>query len=138
MPTAFDQFAPAEPESLPAMTGVDHDIRISANTGRRVVEMSHGREDGLHYQSHRIPAPTERASDASSISAQVKRARFAFTVYSFSMKVRHSWIGGRAFSLRRSLALRPRLATGLPWTIGGVERQSSLEDDGGEKASTIL
>ena len=38
-------------------------------------------EERLHGQkSHRIPAPTVRAIDARSISAQVKRARFAFTI----------------------------------------------------------
>jgi len=34
-------------------------------------------------QSQRIPAPTVRAIDARSISAQVKRPRFVFTFDSF-------------------------------------------------------
>src|SRR6478672_5024296 len=39
-----------------------------------------GLEDRLHHQqSHRMPAPVARAIDASSMTAQVKRARFAFT-----------------------------------------------------------
>jgi hypothetical protein len=33
---------------------------------------------------HRIPAPTAKAIDASSISAMVKRARIAFTIISLS------------------------------------------------------
>jgi hypothetical protein len=41
-------------------------------------------EDGLHSYYHRIPAPTAKAIDASSISAMVKRARIAFTIISLS------------------------------------------------------
>jgi len=59
--------------------------------------------------------------DANSINAQVKRARFAFTTSSpINKGAIHSSIGGRAVSWR-SLALRPRLATGLPWTMLGAE-----------------
>ena len=40
-----------------------------------------GLEDRLHHQrSQRIPAPVARAIVASSMTAQVKRARFAFTI----------------------------------------------------------
>ena len=42
------------------------------------------REDRLHSYAQRIPAPMVSAMAASSISAQVKRARFAFTGVSFS------------------------------------------------------
>jgi hypothetical protein len=47
----------------------------------------------------------------------VKRARFAFTSTPHGYGCRRSPAGGRAVSLPRSLALRPRLATGLPWTV---------------------
>ena len=74
--------------------------------------------DVLHRQSHqsqRMPAPSVRAMDATSARTQVKRARFDFTGDSV-------WEIG-ALSIRRpgglsgrSLALRLRLAAGLPWT----------------------
>jgi hypothetical protein len=83
-------------------------------------------EDSLHgHQSHRIPAPTVRAIDARSISAQVKRARFAFTVVPLPTGLVRPCIGGRAVSVR-SLALRPRLAAGLPWTIVRAEGRNAL------------
>jgi hypothetical protein len=48
VPTAFDQNAPEEPESLPAVTGVDHDIRIAEDSEGQLVSMSHGHEGCLH------------------------------------------------------------------------------------------
>jgi hypothetical protein len=78
-------------------------------------------DDVLHGYDHRIPAPTVRAMALSAITAQVKRARIAFTV-----PLSQDWATGRQISaagrpprVRRSLALRPRLTTGLPWTISG-------------------
>ena len=63
-----------------------------------------------------MPAPTVSAMAASVATAQVKRARFAFTIDSFLSLLRFTGTGSRAVS-ERSLALRPRLATGLPWTV---------------------
>src|SRR3990170_3084605 len=58
--------------------------------------------------------------------AQVKRARFAFTGSPSLTGYRRPDLGGRAVSsLGRSLALRPRLATGLPWTITERWRRTS-------------
>jgi len=57
-----------------------------------------------------------KAMDASIATAQVKRARFAFTHDSFESIWLHRGPGNRAVFRRRSLALRPRLTTGLPWT----------------------
>jgi hypothetical protein len=37
-------------------------------------------EEGFHAQSHRIPAPTVSARDASRVIAQVIRANFAFMI----------------------------------------------------------
>jgi hypothetical protein len=74
--------------------------------------------DVLHRQSHqsqRMPAPSVRAIDATSARTQVKRARFDFTSDSVWRSM-HFGSGGRAVFLERSLALRPRLAAGLPWT----------------------
>ena len=73
----------------------------------------------LHGYDHRIPAPTVRAMALSSMMARVKRARFAFTGSpSQEWDTARFELGGRAVSRAgRSLALRPRLATGLPWTI---------------------
>jgi hypothetical protein len=52
------------------------------------------------------------------MTAQVKRARIAFTDFPFpDFGCVALLLGGRAASVLRSLALRPRLATGLPWTI---------------------
>ena len=68
-------------ESEPAVAGLDH--QSGACERHECKDDSDGLslEDGLHgYQSHRIPAPTVRAIDARSMSAQVKRARFAFTI----------------------------------------------------------
>ena len=82
-------------------------------------------EGELHGYSHRIPALRVSASAASSISAHVKRARFAFTGLSLCRGCAPGPAAGR--SLARSLALRPRLAAGLPWTIFGVEGPLALE-----------
>ena len=54
---------------------------------------------------------------ASSAMAVVKRARFAFTIYTSFPRLRRRPGGRAASSESRSLALRPRLATGLPWTV---------------------
>ena len=74
-----------------------------------------------HQKSQRMPAPSVRAMDATSARTQVKRTRLVFTSDSVS-EVVHSRTGDRAvFPLGRSLALRPRLATGLPWTVKKAE-----------------
>ena len=58
---------------------------------------------------------------ARSVNAQVKRARFAFTTLLPSFEGRDALAeGNRAVSVR-SLVLRPRLATGLPWTTVRAE-----------------
>ena len=63
------------------MAGLDHQSGACEHQECKDAPDGLGPEDGLHgYQSHRIPAPTVRAIDARSISAQVKRARFAFTI----------------------------------------------------------
>ena len=54
----------------------------------------------------------------------VKRARFAFTAYHLVVLCHTIGTGGRAVSLGRSLALRPRLTAGLPWTVAVEERPS--------------
>src|ERR1019366_4236898 len=75
--------------------------------------------------SHRIPAPSVRAIDAMMANAMVKRARFAFTESHLVCRcvIRPAaglpW-GGLRF-MPRSLALRPRLAAGLPWTVCPTE-----------------
>ena len=72
-------------------------------------------------QIQRLPAPRVRASDANATRAQVKRARFAFTIQHLEQELR-SHAGSRAVCRShdgrsgRSLALRPCLAAGLPWT----------------------
>jgi hypothetical protein len=57
------------PASRPAMTG------FGAGLG--------GMALAVHGQDHRMPAPTVSAMAASVATAQVKRARFAFTIDSF-------------------------------------------------------
>ena len=73
---------------MPPLAGLDDQGRACER--RQGEEHSKGLslEDVLHGQTpnqvgnpHRIPAPTVRAIAASSIKAQVKRARFAFTVF---------------------------------------------------------
>ena len=58
--------------------------------GRRLDTVGRGRDVCRHGQFHRIPAPTVRAMLARSVSAQVKRARFAFTCSPSSAKGRRS------------------------------------------------
>jgi len=54
----------------------------------------------------------------STMTAHVKRARIAFTEFPFpNAGDPPLLLGDRAASVLRSLALRLRLATGLPWTI---------------------
>ena len=55
-------------------------------------------------QIQRLPAPRVRASDANATRAQVKRARFAFTVQHLEQELR-SHTGSRAVYLRRRVAL---------------------------------
>jgi hypothetical protein len=77
------------------------------------------------HQPHLIPAPRVRAIDATSAAAQVRRARYVLTV---STSYTH-WPAGSAAGRSgrpRSLALRPRLATGLPWTHPHGRERSSL------------
>src|SRR3990172_10196998 len=78
--------------------------------------------------SHRIPAPTVRAMLAMSSRAQVKRARFAFTM-SPSFEGPVALWSATGLSQKRSLALRPRLATGLPWAILRTEGLLPLEQN---------
>ena len=126
-PAAFDRTALRKRAgSTPAVTGLDDQGRACERHQCQDDPDGLSLEDSLHgHQSHRIPAPTVRAIDARSISAQVKRARFAFTVVPFQKGLVRPWIGGRAVSVR-SLALRPRLAAGLPWTIGRAEGRNVL------------
>ena len=79
-------------------------------------------------QCHFIPAPSVRAMVASSDRAMVKRARFAFTTppHGSQGALGHRQPGGLPEG--RSLALRPRLATGLPWTV--VHRGASIAPSG--------
>src|SRR3954469_14924984 len=77
-----------------------------------------GGGEGIHQSHHRIPAPSVSAIDANSIAEMVKRARIAFTKASLSeSSVASCRTGGWAVSRGRPLALRPRFATGLPWTV---------------------
>jgi hypothetical protein len=72
-----------------------------------------------------------RASDARSARAHVRRTRLPFTNDSFrACRCRRSSATGRS-SERRSLALRPRLTTGLPWTMKPAEEQVPLDRDDG-------
>jgi len=72
------------------------------------------------------------AIDARSVNATVKRARFAFTPTYLVVREPHRRIGSRAvwllFQRPRSLALRPRLTTGLPWTTTVMEGRSPFNN----------
>ena len=69
-------------------------------------------------QYHLMPAPRDRAMVARSDRATVKRARFAFTAPPRCSRASCDRVSGsRAVFRGRSLALRPRLAMGLPWTV---------------------
>ena len=77
--------------SVPALPGLDDDVRARAcgldddsGEGERPIRRH------LYHQSHRMPAPMVRAIDARSVTAQVKRARFAFTIDSFEPVWMHS------------------------------------------------
>src|SRR6188768_706991 len=65
-----------------------------------------------------MPADRDRAMDARIARAQVTRVIRSFTVVHLVDKSRSVPATGRPPSSvePRSLALRPRLATGLPWT----------------------
>ena len=63
----------------PALAGLEHECgTCQGHEGKDEAEGLSSQE-GLHHQSHRIPAPIDRAMTARSVNAQVKRARFAFT-----------------------------------------------------------
>ena len=96
-----------------------HRGELSADNARAVgPDQSQNR---TRKESQRIPAPTVRAIAAMRASAQLKRARLTFTFHFPFLEEVTLWIGNRAVSLGRSLALRPRLAAGLPWTTVRVE-----------------
>ena len=108
------------PRSLPAVTR-RKDVGDAGQHGDRgkhpqSLKPDEGPHVAHHQKSQRMPAPSVRAIDATSARTQVKRTRFVFTNDSVS-EVVHSRTGDRAvFPLGRSLALRPHLAAGLPWT----------------------
>ena len=86
----------------------------------RIVEWPSVEASGVHgsWQNHRAPAPRLRAIVASSAMRRGE-ARQVRLHYPFPRScVPRFRTGGRAVSAigPRSLALRPRLATGLPWT----------------------
>ena len=70
-----------------------------------------------HHQSHRIPAPDVSARDARTVRAHERRASLAFHDRSPSSEELLAARSAAGRSLARSLALRPRLTTGLPWAI---------------------
>ncbi len=76
----------------------------------------------------RMPAPRLRAMVASNEMAMVKRARFAFTFYSSVPAALAIPATGRPPRGGRSLALRPRLAAGLPWTVLRTRNEGSYQD----------
>jgi hypothetical protein len=99
--------------SEPAVSRERSSHRPQAIGGARIREAV-----SSHRGYQRIPAPRLRAIDARSVTARVKRARFAFTIALLEMNSTAApdrQPGGLALRAR-SLALRPRLATGLPWT----------------------
>jgi hypothetical protein len=107
---------------LPAATGLEDESR--ASEGQQSDQDTGGMSQGstVHYQSHhRIPAPSERADAARAATTSVKRARFAFNAHLQVIGVRDAGpAAGRSHSggsPARSLALRPRLSTGLPWSV---------------------
>src|SRR5687767_13915809 len=51
-----------------------------------------------HHQSHRMPAPTVRASDARTVRARESRANVLFTIDPLRAKSGSRRIGGRAVS----------------------------------------
>jgi hypothetical protein len=80
-----------------------------------------GRTDDGSNDYQRQPAASVMAIDARSAMARVKRARFAFTIsvpHRNGCEASIRQPGGLEPGGRRSLALRPRLTTGLPWTDG--------------------
>ncbi len=103
---------------------------IPAQAGRRtgrgcVVRIRRGTDGREARQCHFRPAASVRAMVARSDTAMVKRARFAFTTLPLWLCIPsdgHRQPGGLPDG--RSLALRPRLATGLPWTeVNGSEHR---------------
>src|SRR5271166_1939851 len=80
----------------------------------------------VHRQPHRMPAPSDSAMATMIATTTVKRARFALTMYSL-IRGRPDSGNRAACGGHRPLALRPRLAAGLPWTDLGRERQSPHE-----------
>ena len=110
-------------QSGPALPGLDDDVRTRAcRLGDDDGDRERPVRRHLYHHSHRMPAPMVRAMDASSATAQVKRARFAFTIRLLRVCLRCIRTPATGRSPRgRSLALRPRLATGLPWTVTPME-----------------
>ncbi len=78
-----------------------------------------------HHQSHRIPAPTVRASDARTVSAHERRARVLFTIDPLRAKSGSRRIGGRAVSCEiPGFASPPR--DGFALSDRGVQDESPL------------
>ena len=82
--------------------------------GEREQEPEVGGLQRLHA-NHRMPAPVVSAIAPSIMRANDSRARIVFTDLPFEMRTPDLVSAtGRSPCGRRSLALRPRLATGLP------------------------
>ncbi len=116
----------SRPVLLPALSGFENKSRARDGHERDEDSKLRSLEGCLHGYDHRIPAPIVRAIALSSAMTHMKRARFAFIWYSFPQcGLVCSRTGSWAASRGRSLALRLRLATGLPWTIFRAGRRPS-------------
>ena len=120
----------SRPVLLPALSGFENKSRARDGHQRDQDAEVCSLEGCLHGYDQRIPAPIVKAIAPSSMMACMKRARFAFIWYSFPQcGLVCSRTGSWAASRRRSLALRPRLTTGLPWTIIRAGRRPSSREE---------
>ncbi len=117
VPTAFIEFdcVGTSLPRRPTLTGFDDHGRAGQGTEDQGDPECLGSQNGFHHQqSHRIPAPTVRARDARMVNDQLRRDSLDFTIEPLRTKSCSPAWSAAGRSLARSLALRPRLTTGLP------------------------
>jgi hypothetical protein len=110
---------PTPSSSVPAMTGPDDQVERCRYGGGSLHTRIRDAHVRAHRQFHRIPAARERAIDARIATAQVRRVSLSFTLVHLDTDTGPEPATGlprRSAEPPRSLALRPRLTAGLPWT----------------------
>ena len=101
----------------PAVSGLDDQSRACDRRQCQDHANDPGLEDVLHGLGPAHPGTDGQSHRRQQHQRHGEARQVRLHDISLSLGLVCSWIGGRAVSRPRSLALRPRLTAGLPWTI---------------------